>query len=188
MMSKNQVINEIGEVLETPNFRSIWVNPYGIEGQDLSNEFEEVFTEIEAFAVDPFNGDLLNNKSVPVVKKTGKVNVHEKIQSFANEVDLYHILEKFAYSGDNAIINVKEAGFGDISHIPDNLNDLSLMVNKQFDKIKTINPELADMIVNEKFTAEDIEAKAKEILKSRIDASKVNDSNVNDSKESEVKK
>lgn len=171
-MSKNQVINETGEVLETPKFRSMWFNPYGIETQDLSNEFEDTFIEIEAFAVDASSGDLLNKKSVPVVKKTGKVNVHDKIQSFAQEVDLYHILEKFAYSGDQAIINARECGFGDISNIPDNLNDLSLMCNMQFDKIKSINPELAEMIVSDKFSAEDIEAKANEILKSRLDVSK----------------
>lgn len=171
-MSKNQVINETGEVLEAPKFRSMWFNPYGFEGLDLSRVEEDVYTEIAAFAVDPATGDLLNNKSVPVLKKTGKVNVKEKIQSFAKDVDLYHILEKFAYSGDTAIINARECSYGDISVIPDNLNDLSSMCKLQFDKINKINPELAKMIIDEKFTAEQIEAKANEILKSRLDAAK----------------
>ena len=166
-MSKEILKNDTGEVLETPKFRSMWFNPYGIETQDLSNELEDTFEEISAFAVDASTGDLLNKSSIPVLKQTGKVNVWEKIQSFAKEVDLYNILEKFAYSGDKALIEARECQYGDISDMPDNLNDYCLLVNKQFNKIKSLDPELADMVLDENVKAEDIEAKANEILKSR---------------------
>lgn len=173
----SKVNNATGEVVETPIFRSMWSNPLGIEGQDLSNELEDVYEEISAFAVDPSTGDFMNKSSVPVLKFAGKVNVHEKIQSYAKEVDLYHILEKFAYSGDQAIINARECGYGDISEFPDNLNDYCDLVNKQFNKIKELNPELAEMVIDEKYSAEEIQAKAQEILNSRI----------NNNSESEVK-
>lgn len=181
-MSK-QVVSDTGEVLEAPKFRSMWFNPYGITGQDLSNELEEVFEEIPAYAVDPKTGALLNGSSVPVIVPKGKINVHDKIQSFAQEVDLYHILEKFAYSGDQAIINARECQYGDISEMPDNLNDYCQLVNKQFNKIKSLNPELAKMIIDENASPEAIEAKANEIYQMRLD-----DYLKKDSKESEDNK
>ena len=163
---KNQVNASTGEVIE---FRSMWSNPFGFNGQDLSNEIEEVFTELVPFAVDPNTGEIINKSSQPVVISKGKINVHEKIQSFASDVDLYKILERFAYSGDTALVNVKEAGYGDISDIPDNLNDLSLLVNKQFKKLSSINPDLAKMVLDDSTTPEAIEAKANEIYQMRLD-------------------
>ena len=163
---KNHVNVSTGEVIE---FRSMWSNPFGFNGQDLSNEFEDVFTELVPFAVDPNTGDIINKSSQPVVISKGKINVHDKIQSFASEVDLYKILERFAYSGDSAIVNAKEPGYGDISDIPDNLNDLSLLVNKQFKKLSSINPELAQMVLDENVSSESIQAKANEIYQMRLD-------------------
>ena len=161
-----------GVVFDIPKFRSMWFNPFESIQQDLSNEFEETYEEIQPFAIDANTGKFLNDSSVPKIVKTGKINVHEKIQSFAKEVDLYSILEKFAYSGDNAIINARECQYGDISDMPTDLNGFAQLVNVQFDKLNSINPELAKMVIDENVSASDIEAKASEIMKARIDAAK----------------
>lgn len=174
----NKIIDASGEVIDEIIFRSMWSNPFGIEGQDLSNELEDVYQEIQPFAVDPKTGEFLNNSSIPKVVKTGQINVQEKIQSFATDVELYHILEKFAYSEDSAIINQKPCAYGDISEMPDNLNDYAQFVNKHIDKLTSLNPELAKMVLDESATPEQIEAKAKEIYQARIEAqSKVKDNN-----------
>ena len=98
------------EVDEFKGFRSMWSNPYGSKMQDLSNEFEEVFEEVPPYAVDPATGKFLNDSSVPKIISKGKINVQERIQSFEKEVDLYSILEKFAYSGDQALLNARQCG------------------------------------------------------------------------------
>lgn len=162
-----------GEVCLKQKFRSVWSNPFGMIKQDLSNEFEDTFQEIEPYAIDPKTGKFLNDSSVPKIVSTGKVNVKEKIQSFAKEVDLYSILEKFAYSGDSALLNARPCDYGDISDMPDNLNDFALRVNAQLDKLTSLNPDLAKMVIDDKYTAQDIENKANEIAKARIDATNV---------------
>lgn len=180
----SEEINELtGEFIERPKFRSMWCNPYGCIEQDLSNEIEDVFEEIEPFAIDAKTGKFLNNSSVPKIVYTGKVNVHDRIQSFKDDVDIYKILEKFAYSGDQSIINAREVGYGDISDMPTDLNGFAQLVNNQFDKLNKVNPELAKMVIDDKYTADDIEAKANEIMKARIDEynnSKSNDNGGNE--------
>lgn len=156
-------------------FRSMWSNPFDSITQDLSNEFEEVYQEIPAYAVDPKTGEFLNNSSVPKIISIGKVNVQERIQSFEKETDLYSILEKFAYSGDISLLNARECGYADISELPNDLNGFAQYTRANFNKLKDMNPELANMILDETKSPEDIEAKAKEIFKERVEASKVND-------------
>ena len=169
----NVIIDDVtGEVVSTSKFRSMWCNPFGIETQDLSRETEDVFTEIAPYSVDPKTGKFLNDSSIPKLVKTDTINVHEKIQSFAKEVDLYSILEKFAYSGDTALLNARECQYGDISDLPDNLNDYALLVNAHLDNLVKLNPELAKMVIDEKYSPEDIQAKAKEIYNQRLEASK----------------
>lgn len=186
MVSK--VMPDTGEVVVIPVFASAYVNPYEIKQQDLSNEFEDIFEEIAPYAVDPNTGEFLNNSSVPKIVKTGRINIQEKIQSYAKDCDIYAILEKFAYSEDPSFINKYNASYGDISSMPDNLNDFAQMVNLQVDKLASINPELAKMILDENVSASDIEAKAKEIMNSRIDEINKNNIDSNNGKnESEGK-
>lgn len=180
-MSKNQVINDAtGEILEAPKFRSMWFNPFGCIKEDCSSHFEESFVEIPPYAVDPNTGEFLNNSSVPKLVSKGKVDVYEKIQSFKKEVDLYSILEKFAYSGDQALLNAKPCSYGDISGIPDNINDYAAYVDMHMNRLKTLNPELAKMVIDESFSSEAVQAKADDILKGRVDSlNKKNESEEN---------
>lgn len=173
-----EVKEDTGEVIEdnsyTPGqgqvaFRSMWVNPYGIKGQDLSRETEEVFEEVQPFAIDPVSKKLLNETSQPKLISKGFINVHDKIQEFAKDCDIYSILERFAASGDASLLNARQAGYGDVSELPNNLNDLAQFVNANFKALDSMNPELAKMVIDDKTTPEEIEAKANEIYQMRLE-------------------
>ena len=173
-----QVKEDTGEVIEDNSyypgrqgrviFRNMWSNPFGIKQFDLSNTKEEVFEEFEPFAIDVETGKLLNPSSQPMIVSKGFIDVQERIQSFAKDTDIYAILEKFAVSGDTSLIQAKEAGYGDISEIPSNLNDVAQFLNSRFKALDGMNPELAKMIIDPNAKAEDIEAKANEIYSARL--------------------
>lgn len=163
-----------GEVISKPKFRSMWCNPFGIIQQDYSNPFEEVFEEIPPYALDPKTGKLLNETSQPILISKGKINVWEKIQSFRDEVDLYKILEKFAYSGDQSILNARACSYGDISNLPDNINDYAAFVDKHIDNLKAMNLELAKKVLDDNISSLDIENEANKILNNRVEALKKN--------------
>lgn len=169
-MSKQIIDKETGEITEKVVFRSMWCNPVPYTGIDLSNEFEEVFEEVAPYAIDVATGEIINKSSVPTLISKGKVNVQERINSFAKEVDLYSILEKFAYSEDPSIINVRQCQYGDIASLPNNLNDFAVYVNNNMDKLKEMNPELATMVVDPNISSEAIQARANEIMQERIKA------------------
>ena len=179
-----EVKEDTGEVIEDNSynygrpgkivFRTMYDNPYPDEGIDLSNEMEDIFIEVQPYAVDPETGKFLNDSSVPKIIPNGKVNVQERIQSFAKEVDLYSILEKFAYSDDVALINARQCGYGDISSIPNNINDIALMARASIDKLESMNPELAKMVLDSNVSAEAIQNRANEIYNSRVDSLKNN--------------
>lgn len=172
-----QIEENTGEVVEDYSynpgrqerviFRNMWSNPYGIKQFDLSNKLEEVFEEVEPFAVDPDTGKLLNPSSQPILISKGFIDVQERIQSFAKDTDIYAILERFAVSGDTALINARDAGFGDVSEIPTNLNDIAQFVSTRFKALDNMHPELARMIL-ENASAEEIEKKATEIYNARL--------------------
>lgn len=175
-----QVKEDTGEVIEDNScsperqervvaFRSMWSNPFGINGQDLSRETEEVFEEVQPFALDPKTGDLLNKTSQPMLVSKGFINVHDKIQEFAKDCDIYSILERFAASGDAGLLNARQCGYGDISELPTNLNDYAQYVNAHFKALDSMNPELAKMVIDENIKPEDIEAKANEIYQMRLE-------------------
>lgn len=173
-----QVKEDTGEVIENNSynpgqgkvaFRSMWSNPFGIVGQDLSRETEEVFEEVQPFALDPVSKKLLNDSSQPKLISKGFINVHDKIQEFAKDCDIYAILERFAASGDSSLLNARECDFGDVSVLPNNLNDFAQFVNANFKALDGMNPDLAKMVVDGKSTPEEIEAKANEIYQMRLE-------------------
>ena len=173
-----EVKEDTGEVIENNScdsgqrqvaFRSMWSNPFGIAGQDLSRETEEIFEEVQPFAIDPTSKKLLNDSSQPKLISKGFINVHDKIQEFAKDCDIYSILERFAASGDVSLLNARQAGFGDISGLPNNLNDFAQFVNSNFKALDSMNPELAKMVIDSKSTPEEIEAKANEIYQMRLE-------------------
>ena len=165
----DQETGEIKSGLNKPKFRSMWCNPYKVEPQDLSNEFEETFIEIAPFTRDE-KGNWLNDTSVPKLVPNGKINVQERIQSFADDVDIYKILERFAYSGDMSLFNQRPGLDNDIdiSNLPDNLNDFNDVFNDMKDSLGSLHPDLAKMVLDDKTSFADIEAKAKSIYADRL--------------------
>lgn len=152
-----------------PKFRTMWSNPLGIIESDCSDPFAEIFEEVPPFTIDPKTGKFINDSSQPKIISKGKVNVQEKIQSFAKDVDLYNILEKFAYSDDESLLHARACEYGDISELPNDLNGYAQFVNAHFNKLNELNPELAHMILDENVKPEDIEAKAQSIYQTRIE-------------------
>ena len=174
-----------------PIFRSQWCNPYMPISQDLSNVFEDTYEEIPPYTKDE-KGNWLNDTSVPKLVPTGRINIQERIQSFFDDVDIYKILERFAYTGDMALFNQRPAYENDIdvSFIPTNFNDFNDYYNHFRDELSKVNPDIARLILDDKVLSSDIEAKAKNIFNERVN--KYNEvNNVNKSqeikKESEVK-
>lgn len=131
----------------------------GVEktGLDYSNTKEPIYTEIPPYTKDE-NGEWLNDSSFPKVIQTGYIDVQEKIQSYADDVDIYKILERFAYSGDTTLINRSHGVYTDVSNIPDNLHAFNEYVGSNLEALKNIDPDLAKAILSEDSTESDIEA------------------------------
>lgn len=121
-------------------------------GQDLSNEYEDVYTEIAPYAKDE-NGKFINDTSEPILKKTGRVNIQEKIQSFADECDIYKILEKAALAGTD--LRYKEDQAVDLSAIPTNYNDYNDWIKRNYDFLSKMPKDIASTLLKDDF---DIEA------------------------------
>lgn len=66
--------------------------------------------------------DVKSNCMVPYLGE--KYDQYEKIQLAKTQVDLDTIIKR-AKAGDTSVLNVNNANYGDISNMPDNLNDLN---------------------------------------------------------------
>ena len=146
-------------------------------GLDYSRTKEDIFTEIQPYAVDIQSGQFLNKSPFPILKKTGCIDVNEKIQSYASECDIYKILEKFALTGDSTFINQRVGNFGDFCNLPDNINDFNNLMNKYFDTLKAQDKDVAKMILNDKVTTEEIIKLIDSRIAEQMIAKKENDIN-----------
>ena len=77
-----------------------------------------------------------------ILVQHGETNVYNSIQSHTDETDLRAILAKCAATGDYSALHQRNAVFGDISGIPNNLTDAQnrLLLAKQC--YNTLDPEL----------------------------------------------
>lgn len=62
--------------------------------------------------------EALDKNGKSYLKPVGKTNVYEKIQASLEETKTYNILEKFAQTGDAAILQRRECIFGDFTNVP----------------------------------------------------------------------
>lgn len=126
--------------------------------QDLSREEEVVYKEIPPYAKDLETGELLNDSPVPKLVENGKVNIQEKIQSFKDDVDIYKILEKYAYSGNPEFITKRapQKGDIDISQFPDNINDFDYMSRGNIEILNSLDHDIASAILDEKKSSSDV--------------------------------
>lgn len=133
--------------LKKINFRSMWLNPFPPVGQDLSDPFQDLIEEIPPFTKNE-KGEWLNESSVPIYKKVGKINVQEQIQSFADEVDIYKILERFAATGDETLLNKNPGFYYDISGIPTNFNDFQQYLMSSASNLDLFSKDMKEKILN----------------------------------------
>ena len=64
---------------------------------------------------------IVDEKGRETFAVTGKVNVYEKTQAFADSVDLGKIIEKVTLTGDYNILNQRKTEYLDITEMPDNI-------------------------------------------------------------------
>lgn len=146
-------------------FRTMWSNPHGVIGQDLSDPFQDLIEEIPPFTKDE-NGKWLNDSSVPIYKKVGKINVQEQIQSYADDVDIYKILEKFALTGDESVINKNPGFYYDISNIPTNFNDFQHYLLNNSKNLDFFSKDMKEKILNGENISQDLlDSEVKKIAK-----------------------
>lgn len=143
----------MAEVKKEPvqKFRGQWSNPFPPEGLDCSNEYVDTYLEIPPFTKNE-KGEILNDTDLPKFVKNGKINIQERIQSYAQDCDIYTILERFANSGDTSLINARNAQYGDITNLPDNLNDMDNYISNQFEQFSDLDSTLKDAILSEAST------------------------------------
>lgn len=168
-MNKDEILkvdSESGEVFKV-QFRSMWNNPFGVVGQDLSDPFLDTFIEIPPFTRDD-KGNFINDTSVPKFKKTGKINVQEQIQSYADEVDIYKILEQFAATGDDSLLNRVNGFYSDISEVPTNFNDYQDYLIKNINNLDYVSKELKEKILTgESISSVDIDNEVRALARSQ---------------------
>lgn len=136
---------------------------------DCSNEYEDIYEEVPPFAIDAETGEILNKTSLPIFMKTGKVNVQEKIQSYAADCDIYKILERFAAAGcDPAMVNRRIGSFGDFIDIPDNVNDFDAYITQKIKETNSLDPALQQAVTNDKVSQEDLDALVQKYVQAEI--------------------
>lgn len=62
--------------------------------------------------------ETINEKGKLTLKPSGKKNIYEMIQASHEETKIYNILEKYAQSGDDAIINKRQSIYGNFVGVP----------------------------------------------------------------------
>lgn len=96
---------------------------------DLSRETEDTYIAIPPFATNK-DGEVINMSIKTKLMKNGKVNIQEKIQSYHDEVDLYHILNRVANVEEAVALHGHDKVYADISGMP---SDFHSMVNSHID-------------------------------------------------------
>lgn len=151
-------------------FRSQYCNKSLKIGLDYSNEWIDDFVEIPPYTFDKESGQALNKTPFPILKKVGRINIQEQIQSYADECDFYRILTRFAQGdcSDMSIINRGVVAFGDIAELPDNINDYNKYMQAYFDKIGHIDKDIAYGILEKKFSNDVIVKMIDERIKAQM--------------------
>lgn len=125
---------------------------------DCSDPYQKRYKQVPPHAFDT-KGKIINKKSVPVLVEDEPFNVDEYIQSFKDECDIYTILEKFALTGctDTSIINKGIMSFGDISELPDNLNEMNEYFEDLNKRLTSFNSDTAKQILDENVSVDKIQ-------------------------------
>lgn len=77
--------------------------------------------------------------------KTGEYDAYELIQSFARECDINLILEKYAITGDPAVLNQREKQYSDVI-LPDNVFEAAEQVHQVIEWFDSLPDTVRDKI------------------------------------------
>ena len=135
-------------------FPTMFENENEKTGLDYSNPYEDVYEEIPPYTKG-HDGKWLNDTSEPIIVKTGKINIQEKIDSFKDEVDIYKILERVAMSGED--ISCRGNQCFDISSIPTNINDFTDYVSAHMEILQSLPKEISSLIIKDDFNQADLD-------------------------------
>ena len=169
-----EVVNKDTGEIQQLKFNTIFGGIKKTE-QDCSYPYQKRFKEIPPYSVDTESKKFINKTSVPVLIEDEPFNIDEYIQSFKEECDIYTILEKFALTGctDTSIINKGVMSFGDISELPDNLNDMEEYFNNLNKKLSEFNDETAKQILDENVSVDKIQNDLIEKINKVVQAAEV---------------
>ena len=130
-------------------FYSMYANPKkDYKKVDLTRKEEKVYKEIPPFAYNLDSGEVYNKSSQPKIIEVGKVNVWDKIQSYAKDCDIYNILKQFAITNDPTLLNNRVGAFMDLVNMPNNIHDFNNYNKDLADKLAKFSPELRDAVLN----------------------------------------
>lgn len=86
----------------------------------------------------PTYGEAIDKNGKTYLKKTGDINMYEKIQASLEETKIYNILEQFLQSGDETILKRREGIYGnflDIPKSPIELQNTIMRAEKDFEAL-----------------------------------------------------
>lgn len=126
-------------------FKSQYNNCVPIVAQDLSNVYEQTYRELAPYERNE-KGEFLNDSPYPKLVPADKVNIQEKIDSFFEDVDLYHILSRVALTGDLSPLDKKSGFYGDISNIPNNYNDINDYYKNLSKEFNSLDDNIKDLV------------------------------------------
>ena len=133
-------------------FRSLLNNDFPFNGEDLSRVTEYVYSYVNPISYDLSTGECLNKDNVRKLVKTGEINIDEKINSYADDVDFYKMFDKFQLTGDSSFIRRRVGWFGDLTHIPDNINDFNKKMDSYTNTLKSTDTTIASAILGNQLT------------------------------------
>lgn len=149
-------------------FKSQYINDYKYDFNVKHNLVMDIYKVVPPYTKDPKTGKFLNDTCELKRVKTGSFDVDKDIQSYAKDVDLYGILEKFAVSGNTDLINRSVAQFADISNVPDNIHDASKEFNVQAENFNKLPDELKSKVIDDSISTEDLNKQFQEFLASKM--------------------
>lgn len=106
-------------------FQTMFSNVDKLLVEDVSNYKAPIYEKLPPFAMDS-EGNFLNKTNSYVLRKIGEHDFNEEVQSYADEVDMYKLIEKVARTGDDTFLMRKQGGeYLDISTLPNNIHEMS---------------------------------------------------------------
>jgi len=161
-------------------FKSQYNNDYKYNFDIKHNLIIDIYKVVPPYTKDPKTGKFINDTSELKRVKSGSFDLDKDIQSYAKDVDLYSILEKFAVSGNTDLINRSMAQYGDISNIPDNIHDATKQFNEQASKFDKLPNELKSKVLDDSISTDDLTKQFQEFMASKLIKNKVENSESGD--------